>query len=394
MFRSAILKLTAICNLNCSYCYVFNQADRTHERVPRHLDLAYARRFIERISEHLKAHDVKEFHLALHGGEPTIWPVASLKGLLEAVRQANNSELDIRTTIQTNAYAISDEVIRILADHNVHIGISLDGPKIFNDRYRVTLGRAGSYDRVLATAHRILECGYPGQLSGFLCVAPLELEPATFLEWVDRLPVRDVDVLWPIEYHHDNPPWKPGQLAAYAVSPPIGQWFSELFALWLRRDDPTLRVRLFEECIAWHLGASRHTDNIVNDRISSLVVNTDGGIEYHDYFRASRDGGSRTSFNVLEHTLDEVLLDEGFDFLQNLDRHCPPECRSCGHRAICGGGFLPGRFDANHRLPVLRSVLCFDEFAFFETVARLLTPISVRSNPSETGSIIQRLQTT
>jgi molybdenum cofactor biosynthesis enzyme MoaA len=28
MFRSAIVKLTAVCDIDCSYCYMFNQADK------------------------------------------------------------------------------------------------------------------------------------------------------------------------------------------------------------------------------------------------------------------------------------------------------------------------------------------------------------------------------
>ena len=39
MFELAILKLTAFCNLDCKYCYMFNLEDRTFSRVGRQMPL-------------------------------------------------------------------------------------------------------------------------------------------------------------------------------------------------------------------------------------------------------------------------------------------------------------------------------------------------------------------
>ena len=50
--------------------------------------------------------------------------------------------------VQTNATLISDEWIDIFSKYNVSVGISIDGPKEYNDVDRVDHKNRGSYDSV------------------------------------------------------------------------------------------------------------------------------------------------------------------------------------------------------------------------------------------------------
>ena len=72
-FSACVLKLTAVCNLDCSYCYMFNLADKVHTRVPPLLSVQTALKTLDRIVEHLLETGRTEFDLTLHGGEPTMW---------------------------------------------------------------------------------------------------------------------------------------------------------------------------------------------------------------------------------------------------------------------------------------------------------------------------------
>jgi uncharacterized protein len=129
---------------------------------------------------------------------------------------------------------------------------------------------------------------------------------------------------------------------------------------------------LFIQTLQVILGSKLHTDSIVNDVLDMFVVNTDGGIEYPDYFRAFEDGGSRTSYNVANHELDVLAEDPVFDFCLNMEAYRPPECDSCPCVRECGGGFLAGRMQPGAQIPRGRSVLCPDHYYFFTTVRRLM----------------------
>jgi uncharacterized protein len=374
MFSTCILKVTAWCNLNCTYCYMFNQADQTYSRVPRHLDESTALRVLERIAQHYVDFALDHFTIVLHGGEPTLWPDLCLAAFLKGVADLRRQGLNLEVELQTNGYRIRPATLALLEENGVNVGISLDGPRDVNDRHRVNHADRGSYDRVMDTVHGLIESGRGHLVGGFLCVADPDSAPSTFLDWANSLPVRRLDVLWPIEFSYDRPPWSPGELEPYRRKPRYGEWFAELFRLWWARDDPSLHVRLFEQCVLWHLGARRHTDVLVNDRINMFVVNTDGGYEYPDYFRAHKDGGCRTPFTVFDHSIEDLSRDAGFAYCLSLGTFLPTECAGCDVLGLCGGGFLPGRMDSETPLPQRKSVLCYDQYRFFTQVASTLGP--------------------
>jgi uncharacterized protein len=374
VFRLAILKLTAFCNLDCSYCYMFNLGDRTFERVHRNMPIGVALACLERIREHAVAHELSEFHVTLHGGEPSLWPLEDFSVFLARAEEIRRSDVELTISLQTNAVKLPQRLLGLLAEHRVTLGVSVDGPREHNDRARVTKGGAGSYDRVMRTVDSIVEGQYASLLQGFLSVANPDIEPAAYLEWADSLPVRRLDVLWPMELNHASLPWGTGQEARYRSNPRYGMWFAQLFEQWWHRDDPTLYIRLFYDCIYTLMGSPRHIENIVNDTVPIFVVNTDGCIEYHDYFRALADGGVRTRFRVQDDPLDALAADPVFRYLLDLGEHLPAECRDCQFGDICGGGFLPGRMEPDHMPPRRRSVLCYDEYYFFSSIRRTLAP--------------------
>lgn len=374
MFSSAIMKLTSICNLNCSYCYMFNLHDRTFQRVPTYLPVEIAVLTLDRVKDYMEENALPSFTLVLHGGEPTLWPLESFRTFLEHLSRMRAKGTDIRVTIQTNAYQVNWRVLDLLKSHGITLGISLDGPQEYNDRHRVNHAGRGSYDQINRNVADMIERGYGNLIAGFLSVAQPDTPPAHFLEWAKTLPVRRLSVLWPIEFNHDNPPWGTQTLAEYERWPRYGRWFADLFELWWRDPDPDLQIRHFSEVIGIMAGGKRHSDSIVNDQLGMFVINTDGGIEYPDYFRSYKDGGSRTSFTIQSHGLGQFSTDPVFDYCLRLGEHLPDECGSCVHRKVCGGGFLPGRMGGDANPPLKKSVLCTDQYHFFSRVDALVAP--------------------
>jgi uncharacterized protein len=360
---------------------MFNLADKTYLRVPPFLAVETALRALDRIADHLFATEETGFQLILHGGEPTLWPIMNFRALLARVEELKQKGLALRVAMQTNAYKIEPELLQLLSEHKVTVGISIDGPPAFNDRFRIDHSGRGSYDRVMANANAIVAAGYGHLIGGFLTVAQPEMEPEVFLDWTERLPVRRLDVLWPIEFHHANPPWRGVDVDAYALSPRYGKWFARLFDLWWRRDDPSTYIRLFFQIIERLLGSRIHSDAIVNDEAPMFVVNTDGAVEYPDYFRAYVDHGSQTPFNVFENALSELTNDPGFSYCLSLREHLPEDCRSCPQMDMCGGGFLPGRLMPGEWPPRRKSILCHDQLYFFSHVQSVLAPHLAQVSP-------------
>jgi uncharacterized protein len=379
MFSSAVVKLTSICNMNCSYCYMFNAADRTFERVPKLMSVETATRLVARIVEHMTDTGLSTFTIALHGGEPTLWPQDSFEALLDEIDRARQRGFLIECSLQTNAYQpLKPALASLFRAHGITLGISIDGPRRFNDAMRVTHGGQGTHDRVIANVESLIERGYRDILGGFLCVANPEIPPEDFVRWANRLPLRNIDLLWPINFNWTRPPWEEAGELSYRVNPTYGVWFSRVFTEWWRLDDPTLYIRCFRQLIDLHIGSARHTDAYVNDRLDMFVVNTDGRIEYPDYVRAAGDGAAATRYTLQQHSLADAASDDLFTRLYNLSAQLPSECADCAHRASCGGGFLPGRAGSDGPLQ-RKSVLCHDQALLFSTIRFALQAAGLES---------------
>jgi len=371
MFSGIVVKLTGFCNLNCSYCYMFNLADKTYLRAPQYMSLATCRQLLGFLRPLLTAREAGAFNIILHGGEPTLWPVDHFEYLFRELQDIRSAGHKINVALQTNAITLRNDLLDLFSEHRVSLGVSIDGPPAHNDRYRIDHAGHGSYGRVMRTVERIVR-DYPHLLGGFLSVIRTDVAPREYLDWVKTLPVPRIDVLWPIEYNYRQPPWGRGREEEYARQPQYGKWFADLFRLWWQEDNPDIFIRYFYDVVKFSLGGACHTDQLVNDTLDLMVVNTDGAIEYPDYFRSHVDGGSATRFNVGSNTIDDLIEDERFRFLKNLGAHLPDACRSCRHADICGGGFVPGRINEAGEWLKSRSVLCHDHLYFFDAVSRLM----------------------
>lgn len=121
---------TRTCNLKCRHCYMSSDA----KKYQNELTTAEAKQFID---------DLADFNvpvLLFSGGEPLIRPdffkladYAAKKG--------------VRPTLSTNGTLITPEVARKIKDIGVgYVGISLDGLREVNDKFR---GKAGAFEAAM-----------------------------------------------------------------------------------------------------------------------------------------------------------------------------------------------------------------------------------------------------
>lgn len=373
MFTSCILKLTSICNLNCTYCYMFNLRDTRYEEVPNRMGLTTMMKTLEQIETYCHQQHLTEFEIILHGGEPSIWPYDCFVAFFAKVNEIRDNGVFLNLSMQTNAYRAWDfRLLDLLRDNGVSLGVSLDGPAWINDKTRITHRGGGSYSRIIENVEHLRAEGYGALLGGFLSVIQPELKPSEYYAWMQSLPITKVDVLWPIEFNLDYPPWQDIGELSYSQAPVYGQWLSQLFDLWWDADDPAIEIRSFANTISLLLGSTKHIDSLVNDTLNMLVVNTDGAIEYPDYLRGASASGIKSGLSVHHHSLLDCHQNDLFRILFDLGNSLPSECKGCSQRGICGGGFLPGRTNAESTLSHHRSVLCYDQYYFFEHARKRL----------------------
>lgn len=139
-----ILKLTTFCNLACRYC-----SAHTQEAVPAMLDEKLAVNFVEDVVRSAKRYSCNEIRLLLHGGEPTLYPVAAMRSIMtHAEAVASNFGIQLSYSIQSNGVGVSDAWERLIEEKNVSVGLSLDGPAEIHDAIRRTHAGDSTYTLV------------------------------------------------------------------------------------------------------------------------------------------------------------------------------------------------------------------------------------------------------
>ena len=67
-----VLKVAALCNLNCRYCYVYNHEDKSFRTRPKMMSDAVYERVLLAIRNYCERHAPHKVSIGFHGGEPTL----------------------------------------------------------------------------------------------------------------------------------------------------------------------------------------------------------------------------------------------------------------------------------------------------------------------------------
>lgn len=84
-----------------------------------------------------------------HAGEPLALPLAFYEGAIDILREVLGPITQLSHSIQTNATLINDAWCAFFKQHDIRVGVSVDGPAHVHDRYRHTRNGKGTHHIVL-----------------------------------------------------------------------------------------------------------------------------------------------------------------------------------------------------------------------------------------------------
>ena len=335
----AVLKVASRCNLNCTYCYMYNAGDETYRAQPNVMSRATVDALIERVAEHCAAHGVEHFEFAFHGGEPLLAGTAFFEYLAERARARLPAATAARFSVQTNGTLLTERWCEVLRALGVRVGISIDGPQAVNDRERVDHAGKGSYER----ARRGWDLAQRCELDpGLLAVVDVTADPLEVFAHVLELKPRVIDFLLP-HANHDKPPPH-----AERGATPYADWLAAIFEVWIDDATPPVRIRLFDDVVRAVLGLGKSSDVMGPGRNEVIVVETDGAIEPVDTLKICESGITKTALNVARNGIDEALTLPLLQLYHFSGQRLCATCRSCVVRDVCAGGYLPHRYSAGN----------------------------------------------
>ena len=152
-----VLNVTSKCNLACTYCYEYG-ADRIAQTsakpMPRFLDEQTARQSVDFMFRRAGSNQI--VYLTFFGGETLLNFKVLQSTLVYARQRAAETGKHVEFSLTTNGTLLRPEIIEWLAENDVAVTISIDGPRELQDRFRVFHNGRGSYDVMMPKVKELL----------------------------------------------------------------------------------------------------------------------------------------------------------------------------------------------------------------------------------------------
>lgn len=335
--NALVLVVASRCNLNCSYCYVYNGGDETWRTQPAVMSAAVVDGTLRRVKAHALKHKLEEFLFVFHGGEPLLAGMDFFREYVAAAHRALRPHTRPLFRLQTNGVLLTKEWCELLASLRIGLGVSLDGGQEYHNKYRVDHAGRGSYPAVRRGVE-LARATTPTTPPSILTVIDPSTDPIAVYEHHRALDAEHVDFILP-DATWDRPPY-----AAAQNRTPYADWLVQVFDRWFFDRPQPMRIRIFEHFMALLLGADSPLDTMGTGRNEVFAIQTDGGIEPVGSLNLCGHGFTKLGANVLEHEF-EVALDTPLARAYHLsgEQRCAT-CQKCPLGRVCGGGYLPWRY--------------------------------------------------
>jgi uncharacterized protein len=361
-FREFILKIHSRCNLSCDYCYMYEMADQSWRRQPRKMAKPTVDWAAKRIAEHAHAKLLDRIDVTLHGGEPLLAGVEHLRYTIEAIRAACGPDVDVRFNVQTNGVLLDPTFLELFLEHDVRVGVSLDGDEEGHDRHRRWANGRGSFQAVREGLHRLGAEPYRHLFSGLLSTIDIDNDPVRTYEAMLEFEPPNIGFLLPHGNWDAPPPARPPD-----PSSPYGDWLVAVFDRWYGSRTMKTRIRLFDEIMRLLFGRPPTGEAVGLSPVAIAVVETNGQIEQVDTLKSVYEGAATTTLHVSRDPFEAALFLPSIAARQIRGLALADECRACHLHPICGAGNYTHRYRKGNgfRSP---SVYCHD-------LVRLITRI-------------------
>lgn len=135
----------AACNLDCTYCF-FLSKELLYDHDSQRMSEAGLEAYLGNL---LDSSPDGRVEIAWQGGEPTMRGLAFFRRAVELVERLRRTGQEPAHVIQTNGTLLDDDWAVFLAEHRFLVGLSMDGPAVLHDAYRVNKAGRGSHAQVL-----------------------------------------------------------------------------------------------------------------------------------------------------------------------------------------------------------------------------------------------------
>ena len=337
-----IVKATRLCNLRCSYCHDWRAGKN------QTMDFSVmAKTIASALSD--PENDAVEF--IWHGGEPTVLPFSFYEKVLYVQSLFQRPGQMVTNLIQTNGTRITIHWAQFLHDNKFLVGISLDGPPEIHDRNRRYASGKSSFRDVVSSIATLRKYSIPISVLMVINDDALKMGPKTIFDFFLDLDIKSYGLL------PATPANLPNTIAGtiipgYVDPPSMCKFLIELYDIWRRHGDSTIRIRELETIIHSLQGDISSYCTLAGGCIGNyFMVEPNGTIMHCDLF----EGDSRYNLgNILNDDFTAMRKGNQLKTLYVANMKELEQMRTCEEFSICNGWcpherYLSSRHNLSHK---------------------------------------------
>jgi uncharacterized protein len=364
-----------VCNIDCTYCFYLEKENLYPDKSREKSNWTMQHNVLESyIKQKLEASDLQVESFAWQGGEPTLLGVDYFRKVVELQKKYANGK-KVENAFQTNGILLDDEWCEFLNDNQFLVGLSIDGPREFHDKYRVDKGGKPTFDKVVRcidfmkkhnvefntlTVVQNDNADHPLEIYRFL--KEIGSGFMQFIPIVERIaePKDEIDLTLVL------PDQENAIVSEWSVKPQqFGSFLTAIFDEWVRNDVGKTFVQLFDISLqVWAdqpAGLCLFTETCGR----ALVIEHNGDLYSCDHYVYP----GYMLGNIMGNPLAAMVESEqqvrfGLDKRDSLPRYC----RECEVRFICNGECPKNRFLSTPDGDFGLNYLCAGYTAFFNHI--------------------------
>lgn len=319
-----IKPVSAVCNLDCSYCfYLDRDADPYRDLPARRMTVET----LERLVDSYLFYSYPAATFAFQGGEPTLAGAEFFETLVKLQQRYGRAGQTVSNAIQTNGVTLDERWCNLFREFHFLAGISIDGPEELHDLYRPDKGGQGTWRKVMRGVELMQR--EKVEFNALCVVSQANVGKAREVYRFFRgLGIDHLQFIPLAEFRPDGAP-----MPFTITAPQYGSFLCEIFDLWWP-DRRKVRVRFFDNLAEALAGRKPGNCTLHETCDSYVVVEYNGDVYPCDFFVEK------------EWKLGNAALDSWSEIARKAKRYsfaakktpAHPECAVCEFQSICHGG--------------------------------------------------------
>jgi uncharacterized protein len=333
-----VVQPTPFCNINCRYCYL----------PQRNVKSVITQATVETLFTKVFASGWTRADLTViwHAGEPLVVPVAFYEAAFQKIDSLRPSSLQLHHSFQTNGMLITPEWCDLFRKWHIGVGVSIDGPRRFNDEHRVSRTGGSTFDRTIEGIRMLRRAEIPFHVISVLSSKNIDA-PQEMLEFYLSEGIEDICFnVEESEGEHTS--------GLFAGAEPQDRFKRFLSLFWtLARQSG--RIRFIREIDGMLPRVFRSAEgefrNVQVEPLGMLNVDCEGRVST---FSPELLGLKRTGYadfiigNINSESLDEMLRSPAMHAMQSDIAAGVALCReACEYFSVCGGGAPVNKLSEN-----------------------------------------------